>query len=321
MPKKKYFSEEEKKAAAKAAAKRYRAKNPDKMKLIYKRNNEKNRTKKLEYNKEYNKKYYASETGKRKLKEAQKKWLSNKNDPKVIEYKKRQKLARKKYQKTPKGRFQQKKQRTQYRKTEAGRLAMRRSSRKNFRKRYANDPTFKLIVTVRRRLVGYLKKSGSTKPGRTLELVGCSKQELRNHIEKQFYDNPRTGEPMTWKNYGTEKRGGSEKWHVDHIKPFDAIDKKSIKAIYQVMNYKNLRPLWAKENIKKSDNIIMIESDPRFTQVVFKKTYASSSKLKELDDDIKKMLKKKDPDLEIGFSVYKKRNGTFEAIVLTPKLN
>ena len=39
------------------------------------------------------------------------------------------------------------------------------------------------------------------------------------------------------------------------------------------------------------------------------------------DYDINKMLKKKDPDLEIGLTVYKKRNGNFQAIVLTTKLN
>ena len=75
------------------------------------------------------------------------------------------------------------------------------------------------------------------------------------------------------------------------------------------------------ENIKKSDNIIMIKADPKFSQIIFKKTYLSSSKLEELDYDINKMLKKKDPDLEIGLTVYKKRNGNFQAIVSTTKLN
>ena len=105
---------------------------------------------------------------------------------------------------------------------------------------------------MRKRLRGYLKDSGATKPDKTMELVGCSKRELRKHLEKQFYNNPRTGETMTWENHGVQKRNGPEKWHVDHIKPFDAIDKTSAKEIYQVMNYKNLQPLWAKENVKKS---------------------------------------------------------------------
>ena len=75
------------------------------------------------------------------------------------------------------------------------------------------------------------------------------------------------------------------------------------------------------KNIKKSDNIIMIKTDPKFSQIIFKKTYLSSSKLEELDNDINKMLKKKDPDLEIELTVYKKSNGNFQAIVSTTKLN
>ena len=65
----------------------------------------------------------------------------------------------------------------------------------------------------------------------------------------------------------------------------------------------------------------MNKADPKFSQIIFKKTYLSSSMLEELDNDINKILKKKDPDLEIGITVYKKRNGNFQAIVSTTKLN
>ena len=65
----------------------------------------------------------------------------------------------------------------------------------------------------------------------------------------------------------------------------------------------------------------MIQGYPKFSQIIFKKTYLSSSKLEDLDNDINKMLKKKDPDLEIGLTVYKKSNGNFQAIVSTTKLN
>ena len=65
----------------------------------------------------------------------------------------------------------------------------------------------------------------------------------------------------------------------------------------------------------------MIQGYPKFSQIIFKKTYLSSSMIEELDNDINKILKKKDPDLEIGITVYKKRNGNFQAIVSTTKLN
>ena len=50
---------------------------------------------------------------------------------------------------------------------------------------------------------------------------------------------------MTWKNYG--------KWHIDHIKPFASFDLTEPKQQKLVCNYKNLQPLWAKENLSKGD--------------------------------------------------------------------
>lgn len=105
------------------------------------------------------------------------------------------------------------------------------------RKRLKADPLFRLFHRLRGRvrhaLVGQLKAS------KTIELLGCSTEELRQHLEKQFRPN------MTWENYGY--RG----WHVDHIKPcakFDLSDPSQQRACF---HYSNLQPLWAKENHSK----------------------------------------------------------------------
>lgn len=46
---------------------------------------------------------------------------------------------------------------------------------------------------------------------------------------------------MNWDNYG--------EWHIDHIKPLAiAKNKKEIECLF---NYKNLQPLWAKDNLSK----------------------------------------------------------------------
>ena len=77
-----------------------------------------------------------------------------------------------------------------------------------------------------------------------MKLVGCTLDELKNHLEKQFTKG------MTWKNYNY--RG----WHVDHIIPcssFDLIDPEQQKECF---HYTNLQPLWGKDNIKKSNKII-----------------------------------------------------------------
>jgi len=71
------------------------------------------------------------------------------------------------------------------------------------------------------------------------EIVGCSVSELRTHIESLFLDG------MSWEN--------REQWHIDHIIPVSLA--KSIKEIIMLSHYSNLRPMWSKDNILKSDKI------------------------------------------------------------------
>ena len=52
---------------------------------------------------------------------------------------------------------------------------------------------------------------------------------------------------MTWKNQG---RFG---WHIDHIVPCSKFDLSDPDQQKECFNYKNLQPLWAKENILKSN--------------------------------------------------------------------
>ena len=62
-----------------------------------------------------------------------------------------------------------------------------------------------------------------------------------------FYCHPKTGENMTWDNYG--------KWHIDHIVPlsyFDLLKEVQVKTACQ---YTNLQPLWAQENLSKGSRL------------------------------------------------------------------
>ena len=52
---------------------------------------------------------------------------------------------------------------------------------------------------------------------------------------------------MNWKNYG--------KWHVDHIRPVSKFNLKNRKERNDAFHYSNLQPLWARENLKKSDKV------------------------------------------------------------------
>lgn len=69
------------------------------------------------------------------------------------------------------------------------------------------------------------------------DLLGYTTRELRDHIERQFT------EGMGWHNKGD--------WHVDHIVPASSFDLTKESEIKSCMALTNLRPMWAKDNLKK----------------------------------------------------------------------
>jgi len=77
----------------------------------------------------------------------------------------------------------------------------------------------------------------------TLSLIGCSVEELKQYIEKQFKDN------MDWNNYGIKG------WHIDHIIPCVKFDLTKLEEQKKCFHYTNLQPLWWYENLQKSDKV------------------------------------------------------------------
>lgn len=102
------------------------------------------------------------------------------------------------------------------------------------------DPLYKLITNQRTRITGILKKH---KTNKTLELIGCSAEFLRNYLENRFQ------EDMSWENYG--KYG----WHVDHIIPCSSFDLTDVEQQHRCFHYTNLQPMWAEDNLRKSNKI------------------------------------------------------------------
>jgi len=74
-----------------------------------------------------------------------------------------------------------------------------------------------------------LKRLGKTKEGHTIDLLGYSATDLKQHLESLFTDG------MSWSNYG--------EWHIDHIKTVFSFDKETPMNIVNALS--NLRPLWA----------------------------------------------------------------------------
>lgn len=100
--------------------------------------------------------------------------------------------------------------------------------------RIKTDPKVRLIHNLRARLHAAL---GGDKIAPTKLLLGCTVEELKIHLEKQFQPG------MTWDNYGT--------WHVDHKTAMAKIDVNDPTSIASVCHYTNLQPLWAVDNLSK----------------------------------------------------------------------
>lgn len=105
------------------------------------------------------------------------------------------------------------------------------------------DSNYKIQNNIGNRLRSVLKNNNVRKNNRTLEYVGCSIEELRQYIERQFVKG------MSWDNYG--------EWEIDHIYPISRFDFTIEENIYKAMNYKNLQPLWKIDNIRKGNKIVI----------------------------------------------------------------
>jgi hypothetical protein len=107
------------------------------------------------------------------------------------------------------------------------------------RDRCKTDISFKVGRNLRGRINRAIKNTNNYKSEKTINLLGCSIDELKIHLEKQFKDG------MSWSNYGFYG------WHIDHIKPCVTFDLSNPEEQKICFHYTNLQPLWAKENLSK----------------------------------------------------------------------
>lgn len=110
------------------------------------------------------------------------------------------------------------------------------------RKRRATNLDFKLKGILRCRL--RLALNGQTKSARTMEMIGCSTEELRKHLEAKW------SVGMSWDNYG-----GKTGWQIDHILPCASFNMSKSEDQRRCFHFTNLQPLWAGENRAKGTKV------------------------------------------------------------------
>ena len=111
------------------------------------------------------------------------------------------------------------------------------------KKKYHSDSNFKLVCTLRNRINKVLRESNTKKSKKTMELTGCTVDELKKHIEKQFKPD------MKWSNHSVKG------WQLDHIKPLASFDLSILEYQKKAFHYSNLQPLWAEENLSKGAKV------------------------------------------------------------------
>lgn len=119
----------------------------------------------------------------------------------------------------------------------------RKSSRREYkrlynRRRMSEDVQFLMVSRLRNRI--YTVLDGRTKSAPTLKLLGCSLDELKTHLESLFLPG------MSWEN--------RSQWHIDHKRPCASFDLTDPEQQKQCFHYTNLQPLWARDNLLKSDS-------------------------------------------------------------------
>ena len=119
--------------------------------------------------------------------------------------------------------------------------------RERQKERYYTEIQFKLKLAIRNRINQVLKRKNHKKIDSAVAGLGCSVEDLMTHLEERFHVNPDTGEVMTWENHA--KRG----WHIDHIKPLSSFNLENEEEFKEACNFKNLQPLWWKENLSKGN--------------------------------------------------------------------
>lgn len=105
--------------------------------------------------------------------------------------------------------------------------------------RRKKDYIFNMKERLLSRLSSALKSKNFKKQDSITKSIGCTPEFLCKYIESKFKPG------MNWNNRNL--------WHLDHIAPLSSV--KTEEELLKLNHYTNLQPLWAKDNLKKSNKI------------------------------------------------------------------
>jgi hypothetical protein len=119
----------------------------------------------------------------------------------------------------------------------------RKTKREYAIRRYRENENIRLYSNLKRRTILALK--GIPSVGNSIfDLWGCDLSFMKKHLSSQFT------EGMNWGNHSLKG------WHIDHILPIDSFDMRDIEQQKKCFHWTNLPPLWAEDNLRKSNKIL-----------------------------------------------------------------
>jgi hypothetical protein len=135
-----------------------------------------------------------------------------------------------------------------YREENRERLRVKRNIDKQ--NRINKNPLTKLRFRISNNITVSLKRNGGKKLCKTTDILGCSFDDFKNHIESLWES------WMSWENYGNPKDGiyqPNKTWDLDHIIPSSKATTEE--EILKLNHYSNFQPLCSHNNrfIKKGD--------------------------------------------------------------------
>ena len=172
-------------------------------------------------------------------------WIKN-NPDKVLAAKKRNYEAKKKSDKEYAKKNLKKLNKKKKEWAESNKEKVKNARYKYVEKKLRLDSLYKLKHSIGCAIRQSFKRKGFTKKSRTFDILGCTYEEFKQHIENQF-------EPwMNWDNYGKYKKNTyNYGWDIDHIIPLKtALNEEDV---IKLNHYTNLKPLCSYKNrdIKK----------------------------------------------------------------------
>lgn len=129
------------------------------------------------------------------------------------------------------------------------------------KRRLKTDMMFKCTRGIRNNVRSAFLTTGYSKNTSTYKILQIGFPEFKIYIENQFVKG------MSWENHG--------KWHFDHKLPMSLA--KTYDEAVELCHYSNYQPMWAYDNLSKSDKINLDCLNPndliRFDKFILRKTH------------------------------------------------